>query len=95
MEVTDEVVKNVAALTQLKVEGDEIRQLAAGMKNILDLAEQMQTADTSDVEPMSNPLDAIQQLRPDVVTEVDEHELFQSIAPATEEGLYLVPRVVE
>ncbi len=95
MEVTDSVVKNIAALAQLQVDETELPRLAAGMKNILDLAEQMQSANTEGVIPVSNPLDATQQLRPDTVTETDQRELFQSIAPATEDGLYLVPRVVE
>ncbi|MBT4159888.1 MAG: Asp-tRNA(Asn)/Glu-tRNA(Gln) amidotransferase subunit GatC [Gammaproteobacteria bacterium] len=95
MEVTDSVVKNIAALAQLQVDKTELPRLAAGMQNILDLAEQMQSADTEGVTPISNPLDATQQLRPDAVIEQDQRELFQSIAPATEDGLYLVPRVVE
>ena len=65
------------------------------MENILELADQMQSIDTTGIEPVSNPLDATQSLRPDVVTETNQRELFQSIAPATDDGLYLVPRVVE
>ncbi len=95
MEVTDSVVKNIAALAQLQVDDTELPRLAAGMQNILDLAEQMQSVNTEGVIPVSNPLDAIQMLRPDAVTETNQRELFQSIAPSTEDGLYLVPRVVE
>lgn len=95
MKVTEEVVRNVAELAQLKVRSEDIETLAAGMRNILDLADQMQSVDTSGVEPVSNPLDAVQALRKDEVTETDQHELYQSIAPETEQGLYLVPRVVE
>lgn len=95
MEVTAEVVKNIAELAQLKVEEADIRILARGMENILELAEQMQSIDTTGIEPVLNPLDATQSLRRDVVTETDQRELFQSIAPATADGLYLVPRVVE
>lgn len=95
MEVTDQVVKDIAELAQLKVNDEDLTQLAEGMANILTLADQMQSADTQDVEPVSNPLDAVQRLRPDSVTETNQRELFQSIAPATEDGLYLVPRVVE
>ena len=95
MEITDEVVRSIAELAQLKVDQEEIQSLAAAMKNILDLADQMQTIDTSNVEPLSNPLDANQQLRSDRVTEEDQRELFQAIAPQTQDGLYLVPRVVE
>ena len=95
MDVTEEVVKNIAELVQLKVDDTEIQQLTEGMQNILALADQMQAIDTEGVEPVSNPLDASQKLRPDAVTEKNQRELFQSLAPASESGLYLVPRVVE
>ena len=94
MDVTEEVVKNIAELVQLKVDDAEI-QLTEGMQNILALADQMQAINTEGVEPVSNPLDASQKLRPDAVTEQNQRELFQSLAPASESGLYLVPRVVE
>lgn len=93
--VTEEVVRNVAELAQLKVAEEDLEILTAGMNNILELANQMQSIDTSGVTPVSNPLDATQRLRTDEVTETDQHELYQSIAPETEGGLYLVPRVVE
>ncbi len=95
MKVTEEVVKNIAELAQLKVAAEDLEQLSAGMKNILDLADQMQAIATENVMPVSNPLDAEQRLRKDEITEVDQHQLFQSIAPETEDGLYLVPRVVD
>ena len=95
MEVTEAVVKNVAVLAQLELDPQEMNHLMAGMQRILDLAEQMQSIDTKGVEPVSNPLDATQQLRRDEVTEKNQRELYQSIAPATEDGLYLVPKVVE
>ena len=59
------------------------------------MVDQLQAVDTRDVEPMANPLDAVQRLRPDIVTEENQREAFQAIAPAVENGLYLVPRVVE
>ena len=95
VEITDEVIRNIAELAQLKVDQDDIGPLAAAMKNILDLADQMQSIDTSNVEPVSNPLDATQRLRSDKVTEGNQRELFQAMAPEAEDGLYLVPRVVE
>ena len=95
MKVTDTVIRDIAELAQLKVDDTEIEALIAGMQNILTLADQMASIDTEGVEPVSNPLDATQRLRPDEVTEGDQRQLFQSIAPATEDGLYLVPRVVE
>ena len=95
MDVTEEVVRNIDELVQLKVDDADIQQLTKGMQNILALADQMQAIDTDGIEPVSNPLDASQKLRPDAITEGNQRELFQSIAPATEAGLYLVPRVVE
>ena len=95
MEVTEKVVRDVAALAQLRVKAGETAGLAAGMKNILDLAEQMQSVETDGVEPVSNPLDATQVMRADEVTESDQHERFQAIAPETEGAHYLVPRVIE
>ena len=67
----------------------------ADLSNILELVEQMNAVDTSGVTPMSHPLDAVQRLREDVVTEIDRREQFQAIAPLTEDGLYLVPKVIE
>ena len=95
MEVTEEVVRNIAELVQLEVNDADLKQLAEGMQNILALADQMQAINTEGVEPVSNPLDASQKLRADAVTEENQRELFQSLAPATEAGLYLVPRVVD
>jgi aspartyl-tRNA(Asn)/glutamyl-tRNA(Gln) amidotransferase subunit C len=95
VEVTEEVVRNIAELVQLKVDDADLKQLAEGMQNILALADQMQAINTEGVEPVSNPLDASQKLRPDLVTEENQRELFQSLAPATQSGLYLVPRVVD
>ncbi len=59
------------------------------------MVSQMQAVDTSAIEPMANPLDATQRLRADVVTETDRRAEFQAIAPAVEEGLYLVPKVID
>ena len=95
MKVTEEVVRNIAELVQLKVDDADLKQLAEGMQNILALADQMQAINTEGVEPVSNQLDASQKLRPDLVTEENQRELFQSLAPATQSGLYLVPRVVD
>ncbi|WP_134604273.1 Asp-tRNA(Asn)/Glu-tRNA(Gln) amidotransferase subunit GatC, partial [Pseudomonas aeruginosa] len=65
------------------------------LNNILGLIDQMQAVDTSGVEPLAHPLEATQRLRPDAVTETDHRDAYQTIAPAVEEGLYLVPKVIE
>ena len=95
MQVTEDVVKNVAELAQLELNPEEIKRLLTGMQKILDLAEQMQSIDTEGVDPVSNPLDATQRLRRDKVTEKNERDLYQSMAPETQDGLYLVPKVIE
>ena len=95
MEVTENVLKNVAELAQLELNPQETKRLLTGMQKILDLAEQMQSIDTEGVDPVSNPLDSTQQLRRDKVTEKNERDLYQSIAPETQDGLYLVPKVIE
>jgi aspartyl-tRNA(Asn)/glutamyl-tRNA(Gln) amidotransferase subunit C len=88
-------VKNIAHLARLAIDEDLIPEYARNLSGILDFVEQMNAVDTTGVEPMAHPLDASQRLRPDVVTEPDQREAFQAVAPATEAGLYLVPRVIE
>ena len=94
MEVDRKLVQSIADLAQLDLPEEEVQDRIESMTNILNLVEQMQTLDTSGIEPMANPLDAVQRLRPDEVTETNERDLFQSVAPATADGLYLVPRVI-
>ena len=88
-------VEKIAHLARLAVTGEEAQGLSGDLSRILDLVAQMDQVDTSDVEPMAHPLQMSQRLREDRVTEENQRELFQSIAPATANGLYLVPRVVE
>ena len=88
-------VEKIAHLARLALDEDQSAGLAAELSRILDLVDQMSTADTEGVLPMAHPLEMSQRLRPDEVTEPDQRELFQSIAPQTEAGLYLVPRVIE
>ena len=95
MEVTENVAETVAKLAQLELNPAEIKSLIAGMQKIIDLAEEMKSIETSGIEPISNPLDETQRLRHDKVTEKDQRDLYQSIAPSTEGGLYLVPKVIE
>ena len=76
-------------------EGDEEWVLPRKEEGDAMSTEGMDAADVADIEPMANPQDAMQRLRDDVVTEVDQREKFQAIAPNTEAGLYLVPKVLE
>ena len=88
-------VLKIAHLARLAVGDTQADELVRDLSNILDLVAQMDAADTTGVTPMAHPLDMAQRLRPDQVSEVDQRAAFQAIAPLTENGLYLVPRVIE
>lgn len=88
-------VEKIAHLARLAVSGDEKDRYAADLSKILGLVEQMKAVNTDDVTPMAHPLRMVQRLRDDEPSEADERDLFQQIAPATEDGLYLVPKVIE
>ncbi|WP_067868975.1 Asp-tRNA(Asn)/Glu-tRNA(Gln) amidotransferase subunit GatC [Neptuniibacter marinus] len=88
-------VDKIAHLARLQIEEQDAPEYAQNLSNILDLVNQMQAVDTTDVLPMAHPLDAAQRLRSDNVTEDNQRELLQSVAPAVENGLFLVPKVIE
>lgn len=88
-------VEKIAHLARLAIEPEAVSEYARNLSDILDLVDQLSTVDTKDIEPMAHPMDVVQRLRPDQVTEQDQRETFQAIAPQVEDGLYLVPRVVE
>ncbi len=88
-------VLKIAHLARLAVSDEQADGLVRDLSNILDLVAQMDALDTAGVVPMAHPLDMVQRLRPDVVTETDRRAEFQALAPATEDGLYLVPKVIE
>ena len=88
-------VEKVARLARLAMTGQEIQTAQAQLSNIFGLIAEMQAVDTSGIEPMSHSQDLSQRLREDIVTEANQREAFQAIAPQTEAGLYLVPQVIE
>ncbi len=88
-------VEKIAFLARLGIEEQDVSEYAVNLSNILEMVEQLDSVDTDDVKPMSHPLDAVQRLRADIVTEVNDRENLQAHAPEVEQGLYLVPRVVE
>jgi len=90
-----EDVRNIAQLARLQIDDSSLEQYASDLSNILALAEQMNAVDTSNVTPMAHPLDATQRLRADEVTESDQREKFQAIAPDVEKGFYRVPKVID
>ncbi len=82
-------------LARLKLTDEEYAESVKKLSNIVDFVDQLSQADTDGVVPMAHPLDAAQRLRPDVVTETNNRELYQENAPVVEDGLYLVPKVIE
>ena len=95
MSLDADAVKKIAYLARLKIDEADVPGYVNNLSNIIDLVEQMNAVDTTGVVPMSHPMDAVQRLREDKVTETDKREAFQAIAPKTEDGLYLVPQVIE
>ena len=95
MPLTRDDVKRAARLARIAVHDNEADEVLAQLERIFGMIETMQAVDVSNIEPMSHAQDVTLRLRDDVVTEADQHELFQSIAPRVEGGLYLVPKVIE
>ena len=88
-------VSKIAHLARLHVAEEDVAGYTRELGTILALVEQMNQVDTEAVQPMAHPLDEVQRLRPDVVTEPDRRERYQAHAPLVRDGLYLVPRVLE
>lgn len=95
MALDQEQVSKIANLSRLKIDEQHIADYQKNLSNILNLVDQLSAVNTNGIVPMAHPLDAVQRLRADVVTESNQREHFQRIAPAVEDGHYLVPRVVE
>ena len=95
MSLSPEQVKQVAHLARLSLPPEKVEPYARQLSNILDMVGQLSNAATDNVAPMAHPLDMVQRLRPDAVTEDNRREAFQAIAPAVDNGLYLVPKVIE
>lgn len=88
-------IEKVAHLARLAISETEINDTTDRINKVLNLVDQLQTIDTSNIEPLAHPTEAIQRLRADEVTETNQREVFQNIAPAAESGLYLVPKVID
>jgi aspartyl-tRNA(Asn)/glutamyl-tRNA(Gln) amidotransferase subunit C len=95
MSLTTEDVKKVARLARLAMSEQEMHTAHAQLSNIFELIAEMQAVDTRGIEPMAHAQELSQRLREDVVSETDQRERFQAIAPQVERGLYLVPQVIE
>ncbi|MCP4474653.1 MAG: Asp-tRNA(Asn)/Glu-tRNA(Gln) amidotransferase subunit GatC [Gammaproteobacteria bacterium] len=88
-------VNEVAHLARLQIEADAIETVRDKLEQIKTLVEHINSVDTSDVTPMSHPFDQLQRLRADNISETDERQQLQKMAPLTEAGFYLVPKVIE
>ncbi|MFZ6047309.1 Asp-tRNA(Asn)/Glu-tRNA(Gln) amidotransferase subunit GatC [Pseudomonas sp. CR3202] len=88
-------VEKIAHLARLGLNEADIPRTTETLNNILGLIDAMQAVDTDGIEPMAHPLDATQRLRADRVSEENHRDAYQAIAPAVENGLYLVPKVIE
>ncbi len=88
-------VEKIAHLARLGLSEADLPRTTETLNNILGLIDRMQAVNTTGIEPLAHPLETTQRLRADVVTERNQRDAYQAIAPAVEDGLYLVPRVIE
>lgn len=95
MALTLDDIHKVAHLARIEISTQEAQATLNKLSGIMDLIADMQSVDTTHVEPMSHAQDLSQRLREDVITKINERALFQENAPAVAEGLYLVPQVIE
>ncbi|QEL57418.1 Asp-tRNA(Asn)/Glu-tRNA(Gln) amidotransferase subunit GatC [Chromobacterium paludis] len=95
MSLTHQDVARIAKLARIEVSEAEIAATADKLNSIFGLIEKMQEVDTDGIEPMAHPQDVSLRLRDDVVTESNQRERFQAVAPQVEKGLFLVPKVIE
>jgi aspartyl-tRNA(Asn)/glutamyl-tRNA(Gln) amidotransferase subunit C len=106
MSLTDDQVRRLARLARIAIQPEESAAVIERLNRVLGLIDQMRAVDTAGIEPMAHALDSLltegQRLRPDAVTETNQRELYQAVAPAgpdgnpqVQDGLYLVPKVIE
>ena len=95
MSLTPDQLQRIALLARIDVSAEEAQGVAERLNRVLGMIDQLQSVDTQGIEPMSHALDLVQRLRPDAVTETDRRDDYQKGAPAVEQGLYLVPKVIE
>ena len=95
MSLTPEDVSRIALLSRIELSPAERETTREQLNGILGFIEQLQAVETAGIEPMAHAVDVVQRLRPDLVTETDRRADCQAVAPETEAGLYLVPKVIE
>lgn len=94
-ELNAQTVSAIANLARLELNEAQSAEYAQSLNKILGMMETLKGINTDDIEPLKSPFDNPQPLREDVVTEENHREEYQAVAPATQDGLYLVPRVIE
>lgn len=95
MSLDEQTVRHMAKLARIGISPEDIAQYQSEMGKIIEFVAQLQNADTEGVAPLSHPVNVTPSYRPDIVNEPEQREHLQSVAPETESGLYLVPRVVD
>lgn len=95
MSLTPEQVSRIARLSRIELSATELETTREQLNGILGFIEQLQSVNTDGIVPMAHAVDVVQRLRPDAVTEQDRRAAFQAVAPDVEDGLYLVPKVIE
>ena len=95
MSVSSQDVEKVALLARLTISESDLPEVTERFARVLDLVDELNTIDTQDVVPMSNPHDMEQRLRPDAVTRSNEREALMASAPVQEQGYFLVPKVID
>jgi aspartyl-tRNA(Asn)/glutamyl-tRNA(Gln) amidotransferase subunit C len=95
MAIERQQVEQLAHLARIALDESTLSRTTRSLADVLALIDQLQAVDTTGIEPMAHPLDAVQRLRADIVTEPDQRDVLQAIAPAVQDGLFLVPKVVE
>ena len=95
MALSSEDIQRIAHLARIEITSAEAVDVRAKLDGIFDLIGRMRAVDTTGIVPMSHAQEVTLPLREDVVTETNRRELYQSVAPAVQDGLYLVPKVIE
>ena len=95
MSLSKQDVQKAAALARIEVTDQEVEDALEPLKQVFTLIKEMQNLDTEGVEPMAHAQDISTRLRDDIVTEIDRREVLQASEPAVENGLFLVPKVID
>jgi len=95
MSIERQKIEKLATLSRIAIGEDTITEVSERLSSVLELVDQLQAVNTEGVEAMSHPMKATQRLREDEISEINQREAFQAVAPDTEDGLFLVPKVIE